>query len=144
MKIVYSEYDRNTGMSCVVIDYKGRYKLQGSARLHPDDYDNASEIIGCQYAEARAIANTLMIKLRNLKAKYKDFQEFVQSCEQYKNFDPESPTAKVMYRQLNRRRIEIEKLEKDIEFYKTMPERSEKKREMFRKRVEERKKGKTD
>ena len=90
----------------------------GSAKLHPDDQNTRSELVGGSIAETRAIIKALQYERKLLKEKYKEYQNFVKACECYKNFDKDSQTAKVMYRQLNRRKRNIEKLTEKIDLLK--------------------------
>ncbi len=78
-------------------------KFVGIADIHPDDIENASEIAGCTLAELRATVKALKYERTIAKQRSDEALDFVKSCEKYTNFDPESNTAKVLYRQLNRR-----------------------------------------
>lgn len=53
IKLVYSNYDDETGISIVRIQTpEGTFK--GKARLNPKDENVASKYVGCKYAEIRA------------------------------------------------------------------------------------------
>ena len=78
-------------------------KFIGTAKLHPEDKENASSYEGCFIAENRAIIEALKYERELLKRKSDEAIDFIKACECYKNFDKESLTAKTMYRQINQR-----------------------------------------
>ena len=77
--------------------------FEGRSNCLPEDMDKASSFAGCHFAELKAEIKALKYELKIAKASCDECRNFVKACTQYKNFDPESPTAKVMFRQLNRR-----------------------------------------
>ena len=97
-----SGFDKKSGISIVTLKYLGE-KFVGFAKVHPDDKDNASEFTGCTYAETRAYIKALKHERNKLKEEAEICRKFIKACSCYKNWDPESPTAKAAYRQLNRR-----------------------------------------
>lgn len=113
MKFIQSGFDEKTNKSWVIIQHMGRL-FRGEARLHPDDIDKKSEIVGGRYAEARATIAALKYERKLAKEKCEECRKFVRVCEQYKNFDKESPTAKAIYRQLNRRIKKVNDLANQI------------------------------
>lgn len=102
MKFISSEYDSKWGESCVIMQHLGK-KFYGFANLHPDDKENASEYAGCGLAELRATVKALKYERKLAKNKSDEALDFVKACEGYAKFDPESETAKAIYRQLERR-----------------------------------------
>lgn len=102
MQLIDSIFNEGTGKSTSVIKYKKK-KYYGYAWLHPEDKEKASKYAGCRYAEMRAEIKALKAEHKKEKAACEECRKFVMACSQYKNFDKESPTAKVMFRQLNRR-----------------------------------------
>ncbi len=102
MKFIKSIYDPDTGISNVIMQHLGK-KFVGKAVAHPDDKENASEFAGCEYAEIRAKIMALKHERKIAKNKSDEALDFVKACECYANFDKDSATAKVMYRQLNQR-----------------------------------------
>lgn len=102
MKFILSNYDSAWGEAHVIMQHLG-VKFSGFANVHPDDKINASEYAGCTLAELRATLAALKYERRIAKNKSDEAIDFVKACEGYAKFDPESDTAKVMYRQLNRR-----------------------------------------
>ena len=102
MKFISSSYDANTGESKVIMQHLG-IKFEGSAKIHPEDIENKSEYAGGSYAETRATIKALKYERKIAKTEADNMIAFVKSCECYSKFDKNSDTAKVMYRQLNRR-----------------------------------------
>lgn len=102
MKFISSSYDPETGLSTVVMQHLG-IKFTGTAQLHPDDKENASKYGGCVIAEFRAAIAAYKYERKLAKQKADEAIDFMKACEGYSNFDKNSPTAKIMYRQVNRR-----------------------------------------
>lgn len=102
MKFISSNYNDFFRISTVWMQHLGK-KFDGYAKLHPDDLTNESTYAGCALAELRATVKALKYERKIAKNKSDEALDFVKSCEGYAKFDPESDTAKVMYRQLNRR-----------------------------------------
>ena len=108
-KFLDSEYDEIQGLSSVVIKMNGEL-FEGKARLHPDDKEKASAYAGCRFAEKRAYIKGLKSLLKEEREKCDLYRNFVKSCENYKNWDRESPIAKDVYKQLNIRIKEVNKI----------------------------------
>ena len=102
MKFIESVFDVRTGISAVSLQHLGK-KFVGWAKVHPDDKEIASEFAGCGYAEARARIKAMKYERNKAKEEAEICRKFIKACSCYKNWDPESPTAKAAYRQLNRR-----------------------------------------
>ena len=102
MKFISSSYDPDTGLSTVTMQHLG-VKFVGVAKLHPEDRETASRFGGCLIAELRATIAGYKYERNIAKQKADEAIDFLKACEHYKNFDKNSPTAKVMYRQVNRR-----------------------------------------
>ena len=101
MKFISSEYNEKTGISIVEMKHLG-YAFIGTAKVHPDEVA-PSKYTGCRYAEMRATIKALKYERELLKNKSDMAIDFMKSCESYAKFDPNSQTAKLMYRQINRR-----------------------------------------
>ena len=95
-------YNKNKGYAHVTVQHLGEI-FEGEAWGHPEDKDNWSEFAGCSYAETRAMISALKWERRNAKEKADQSIDFLKSCQCYKNFDKDSETAKVLYRQINQR-----------------------------------------
>lgn len=104
-----SKYSKGEGWSKVIIKMNGKL-FEGKARLHPDDIEKASAYAGCRFAEKRAYIKGLKSLLREEREKCDLYRNFVKSCENYKNWDKESPIAKDVYRQLSIRIREVNKI----------------------------------
>ena len=102
MKLIESYFNEALGKSISVVRHK-KIKYHGFAWVHPEDKEIASKYTGCRYAEMRAEIKALKHEYKKEKQSCEECKKFVKACSQYKNFDKESPTAKAMYRQLNRR-----------------------------------------
>lgn len=113
MKFISSSYSPKTGKSEVVMQHLG-VKFKGTAQLHPDDQEHASNFAGCYLAELRAKILALKYERYLAKKKSDDAIDFMKSCENYAAFDPESPTAKAMFRQINRRIKKVNDLTDEI------------------------------
>ena len=111
MRLVASNFYERNGQSTCLVSHKGKI-YKGEARLHPDDKKDGlgSKYTGCRYAEMRAEIKALKTEYQKEKAACEECRKFVKACSQYRNFDKESTTAKVMYRQLNRRIKKVNKI----------------------------------
>ena len=101
MKFINSDYDESTGVSTVTMQHLGK-KFVEQAFLHPED-TKPSKYAGCRFAEIRAIIKALKYERALAKNKADMALDFVKSIECYAGFDKNSPEAKMMYRQLNKR-----------------------------------------
>ena len=113
MQLINSGFNEGTGKSTSVVKHKKR-KYYGYAWLHPEDKEIASKYTGCRYAEMRAEIKALKDEYKKEKKACEECRKFVKACSQYKNFDKESLTAKVMFRQLNRRIKQVNNLADQI------------------------------
>ena len=100
MYLTDSFFNEVTYDSYSVVYHNGK-EYMGVARLHPDD--KPSKFAGCAIAETRAEIKALKDELKQEKAKCEEIRKFVKACRQYKDWDDNSKTAKLMYRQLSRR-----------------------------------------
>ena len=107
MRFIDSETIRETGYSTVIVEHKGN-QYMGHAKCHPDDV--FSEFTGCRYAQERAEIAALKDEWRQKKHDCEECRKFTVAISQYAGFDKESSTAKSMFRQLNRRIKEVNKL----------------------------------
>ena len=108
MKIIEAKYDEISGYSQVVIEYKGKLYV-GSATCHPEE-EFRSKFAGCRYAELRAKIKALKAERRKMRQECELLRKFVAACGLCKNFDKDTKTAKVVYRQLNTKIREVNKL----------------------------------
>ena len=105
--------DKLDNSTYVYISHKG-YDFVGRSRCHPDDVENFSDIVGGTYAEMRATIKALKFNRKLAKQEYKVCENFVKACLGYKNFDKESPTARAIFRQLNRKKKSIQAITNEI------------------------------
>ena len=119
-----SVYIEETGQSFCSVIYKNK-TYTGTAQLHPEDKEAGlgSKYTGCRFAEMRAEIKALKNEYRKAKAACEECRKFVKACTQYKNFDKESPTAKAMFKQLNKRIKQVnalaDKINKKMEDLRT-------------------------
>ena len=111
MRFLDSGTVKETGYSTVVIEHKGN-KYVGQAKCHPDD--TFSEFTGCRYAQERAEIKALKDEWKQKKHDCDECRKYLIAVSQYAGFDKESSTAKAMFRQLNRRIKEVNKLAENI------------------------------
>ena len=111
MRFLDSGTVKETGYSTVVIEQKGN-KSVGQAKCHPDD--TFSEFTGCRYAQERAEIKALKNEWKQKKHDCDECRKYLIAVSQYAGFDKESSTAKAMFRQLNRRIKEVNKLAENI------------------------------
>lgn len=107
IKFVESDANEKTGVSTVWLK-NGKKEYFGMARLA--EGDDWSHIFGCSIAEIRATIRIINDILKDKRKDLKTIENFVKALECYKNFDKDSNTAACVYRQLNRKKIEIKRL----------------------------------
>ena len=107
MRFLDSNTVEEIGYSTVIIKHKGN-EYVGQAKCHPDD--TFSEFTGCRYAQERAEINALKDEWKQKKHDCDECRKYLIAVSQYAGFDKESSTAKAMFRQLNRRIKEVNKL----------------------------------
>ena len=107
MRFLDSGTVKETGYSTVIIKHRGN-EYVGQAKCHPDD--TFSEFTGCRYAQERAEINALKDEWKQKKHDCDECRKYLIAVSQYAGFDKESSTAKAMFRQLNRRIKEVNKL----------------------------------
>ena len=82
MKTIYSEYNKETGISKVIIGTECGH-FTGISRLHPEDKDIESNFAGCHYAEMRALIKYMKRKAANLQNQIDILKNTIKmlSCE---------------------------------------------------------------
>lgn len=111
MKFIDSIANSVEGESYVKVKHHGKI-YSGKARLHPED--EWSDFTGCRYAEERAEIKALKEEWKQKKTACEECRKFVVAVSQYAAFDKESASARAMFRQLNRRIKEVNKLAETI------------------------------
>ena len=107
--IIKEDFNPKTGESYVIINYLDA-DFYGKAKCHPEDKEYMGEFTGKSYAYERACIKAMKYELALEKTKCEECRKFVKSCMSYKNFDKTSGTAKAMFRQLNIRIKEVNKI----------------------------------
>ena len=108
IKFVDSGYS-NSGESWAEVSVKNKVFV-GFSELSPEDIDKASRYAGCRFAELKAELKALKYLRRRKKEECEYYRKFVKSLRCYKDFDIDSPTAKCVYKQLNKRIKEVNRL----------------------------------
>lgn len=102
MIFVNGDFDATSGKSWVIMHHMGM-NFKGTALVHPEDKQYQSAYTGCALAEIRATIKALKYELKILKKEIKLLRTFINGCTSSKKFDPKSDSAKVVFRQYNRR-----------------------------------------
>ena len=110
MKIEYFT-DEVKGLSKVTITYKNKI-FTGIAKKDPVDI--WSSFAGLTLAEMRAFLKLKKYEYKQAKERAEVCRKFVESLKQYKKFDPNSDTAKAVFRQLNCRIKEVNAIGDEI------------------------------
>lgn len=112
-KIVSSEFDPETGISCVRIQTKNG-EFTGYAKCAESDLDIQSSFFGCQIAETKAYIKSLKIDAKKAEAAADAFSIFHREMVTNKDYDSGSFETK-------RIRKEIKKLRaKEMEIRETI------------------------
>lgn len=127
-KLVYSNFDPETGISTVTIQNKyGRFT--GTAKLDEEDRKHPSKFQGCEYAEMKAVIAFLEERIKIYKLQIKALQDCYQEMMQSSHFNKSSYEATFVkkyafkyYREITELRQEIAKLQ--IRMEKTIAERA--------------------
>ena len=125
--------DKENRISTAAVDYRG-LRFIGAAHCHPDD--EWSYFFGCSLAETRATIEAAKYELELCREDYKSCKNFVRAVAGYKNFDPSSPSAKAMYRQLNRKKQAVERAKKRVKVLKESVVVQQENREKFKKVID--------
>lgn len=109
IKFVDSSYDSDIGYSWVKVRVGNKIFI-GESLLSEEDKNKESKYAGCRFAELKAELKALKYLRRRKKEECEYYRKFVKSLGCYKNFDKNSPTAKCVYKQLNKRIKEVNQL----------------------------------
>lgn len=111
MKTIASEYNKETGISKVIVA-TDLGDIIAYASLHPDDKDIASSFAGCRYAEMRAGIKYMKKKIQISKYQLKPLKRIYSELIRNKNCNKSSKGIKLLEK-------EIYILEDDIKSYET-------------------------
>jgi len=136
---IYEENEDGTKESTTFIRHLGLL-FMGDAIAAPDE-PNPSELFGGRLSEARAILHAFQYERDLREDEYHTISNFIKACSCTKAFDKDSPSAKVMFHQLNiaKKKYDIakEKVEVTRKAIKTMMDNRDKYFEKRAKKVKE-------
>lgn len=95
---VNSEYNPDTTLAKVTVKCGNDYFV-GYAKADEKDAQRSSFLRGCSIAELKANRKALKSQLKEFKRDYEVVKEFVNRCKQSKDFDENSMTAKMIFKQ---------------------------------------------
>ena len=113
MRLIDAKFDQKSGVSQAEVEHLGKHFF-AIAKCHPDDMNEISKFAGCGYAETRAIIKALKWERKRKMRECEIIRKFVKAVGQYAKFNSEDPSAKAMYRQLNRRIKEVNAITEEI------------------------------
>lgn len=102
--------------STTVMRHMGKY-CEGVAIAAPDE-PHPSELFGGRLSEARAMLDGFQYEKNIRKREYKAIENLVKACLCTKDFDKESPSAKVLFHQLNIAKKKYEQAKEKVELTK--------------------------
>lgn len=112
-KIIWSNYDENTGISNVHIATElGVFK--GKAKLHDEDKKIASNFAGCNIAEARAVQKYLQAKIKNVKEQIKGLKHLENVLKNINSYNPNSIENRKLRHQIYIKQSEIQQYQNRI------------------------------
>lgn len=120
IKLVYSNYDEETGISTVRIQTpEGTFK--GKARLHPKDKNVASRYVGCKYAEMRAWIKYYKFMARLKQSAIEEVAKLNNQLNQDKNIPKRAKewaaaNLKLLEEERKLYKIAIDELKQDLIF----------------------------
>lgn len=97
----------------VFMEHLGR-TFKGVSVCCEEDLKHYSKIRGGRIAEEKATIKALKYERKIEKEKCEEIRKFIKACQGYKNWENDSFTAKVIYRQLNRRIAKVDKITDEI------------------------------
>lgn len=113
-KILYSNFNRETGISTVII--KNKYgKFKGWSRLHIEDEQYASNYAGCRFAEFKAEIKCLKKQRADLKLRLKELNYFKKMLEDTNGYNVDSIEARKLRKRIHIVSKEIHTFDEKIE-----------------------------
>ena len=138
-KLVYCDYNVETGISTVVIQNKYGH-FTGKAKLHESDADHPSKFQGCEYAEQKAMIECLEKRISILKVAQKALLDCHNEMKQSPHFNKESFEAKNVRKQIWRKTKEIVDLTGEKEYLKKRMEATIAERDISKKHLDKHRK----
>lgn len=99
-KMIYSNYDPDTGESIVKI--RNKYGIfTGISRLQEEDRPYESSFAGCEYAEMKANISYMKFRKKILNYQIKILEDFYKSISSAKDFNIDSYESKKLRRKIH-------------------------------------------
>ena len=110
-KLIYSDYNQETGESMVVIRNK-LGEFYGTASLHPEDLE--STFVGCRYAEVRAYISCEQYKREMIDMQIKALVDFENILKGRWNYNDQSMEARRLRKRIHELKAERNKIKENI------------------------------
>lgn len=137
-KLIYSNYDRETGLSTVTI--RNKYgEFTGYAKLHEEDQNIESSFAGCRCAEIKALIKSTRAQIKEINIQIKILEDFEKELKHMKDYDPYSMETRRLRRKIYELKDKKAKLYAIISSAESMVKASSDSRLAFLKRVSEKK-----
>ena len=114
VQLLFSEYDKKTGTSTVIIETKNGV-FTGYSQLSSEDKDFESSFAGCDYALAKAVRKSFKQEIKNIDFKIKTLQNFEKSLKNMKQYQHNSFEMKRLRKEVYLLNREKKKIEDKIE-----------------------------
>lgn len=112
--LVYSKYDKDTGISKVWV--KNKYGIfMAKSRLNEEDRDFASEYIGCHFAEMKANIKAYKKHKQDLQLRRKELLYFQNMLKQTKGYNDKSIEARKLRKRIYLLDNEINQVQSHID-----------------------------
>lgn len=99
IKLIYSSYDKETGLSYARIR-TDLGEFEGYSLLHEEDRDIASTYAGCQYAETRAVLKYMKQRIKNLSLQIQALINYQKQLEGRAAYNPQSVEGRALRKQI--------------------------------------------
>lgn len=86
-KLIYSNYDKETGLSVATIRTK-HGEFTGYSKLHEEDYPIESSFAGCRYAEIKALCKSKKAEVKEMTAQIKILEDLEKEIKNIKKYNP--------------------------------------------------------
>lgn len=116
-KMIYSNYNEITGISTVTLS-TDLGEFTGTAKLHEEDREIASNYFGCQLAEVRALVEYSKRKKMIARQQYLMLKNLYSNIEQMTEFDENDVAARKMRRKIYELHREWKKWNNNVETLK--------------------------
>lgn len=108
VKMIFSEFDEESGVSTVTLNSLRYGNFVGHAQLHPEDADHASAIAGCEYAEMRANIKYMKTRLKEVRIQLKTMENYYATISSMRGFNVDGVEARRARRQIYDYRREVQ------------------------------------